>query len=92
MGIDYKASIFVGLPRDEITNDQLIEDEKLEVCPPYYDGEGDDGAICGFPVQESPTYGSVELRANGPRIDELKGKFYDLTGQCARVYLSTKGW
>ena len=92
MGVDYQASIFVGLPRKEITNDQLVEDGTLEICAPYFDGDADDGAICGFPVQESPTYGAVELRNNGNKIDELKAKFFDLTGQCPRVWLSTKGW
>ena len=92
MGVDYQASIFVGLPRKEITNEQLIEDEKLEVCPPYYDGDSDENAICGFPVQESPTYGAVELKIDRNVIDELKAKFWDITGQDARVWLSTKGW
>lgn len=92
MGIDYKASIFVGLPRKEITNNQLIENEELEVCPPYYDGDSDENAICGFSYLESPTYGAVELKIDRNVVDELKAKFFDLTGQNARVWLSTKGW
>lgn len=92
MGIDYKASIFVGLPRGEITNQQLLEGDELEVCPPYYNGDDDTDAICGFPVQESPIYGFVELKIDRNVIDELKAKFNDLTGQVARVWLSTKGW
>lgn len=96
MGIDYRASIMVGLPRKEITNDELIdeliEDEKLEVCASYFDGDSDDDAICGFSYLESKRYVAVELKIDRNEIEELKAKFWDLTGQDARVYLSPRGY
>ena len=92
MGIDYKAAVFVGLPRSDVDDQELIENEELEVCPPYYDGNSDDGAIAGFAYSTTPTYSARELKWDHAEIDKLKAKFKKLTGQEAKVYLSPYGF
>ncbi len=92
MGIDYRAAIFVGLPRGEIENKDLIDAEILEVCPPYYDGDSDESAIAGFPFKTSERYSAVEFEWNRTQIDALKSKFKEETGQEAKVYLSPYGY
>lgn len=92
MGVEYSGQIIVGLPRSQITNGELFENDELEICPPYYDGAGDPHAIVGFTYLDSGDYSSTELVWNQAKIDALKQKFTDLTGQVAKVYLSTHGW
>lgn len=92
MGIEYEAAIMVGLPRGEIHNQELIYDDELEVCSPCYDGGSDDGAVAGFFYEQSGTYSASLLEWDQQKIDELKTKFKDLTGQEAKVWLSPYGW
>lgn len=88
MGIDSSAAIFVGLPQSEIENTDLVAEETLEVCPPHYDGDGEDYAIAGFQYLGTSPYDSKELVWDQAKIDTLKAEFKELTGQDAKVYLS----
>ena len=92
MGVEYSGQIIVGLPRSQITNRELFENEELEICPPHYDGNSEPYAIAGFTYLDSGDYSSTELVWDQAEIDALKQKFTDLTGQVANVYLSTHGW
>lgn len=95
MGIDYKASVFVGLPRADIytaDKQELLEDEQLEVCPPCYGGGGEDYAICGFELARSETYGAREFTYDSERCEKLKAQFKELTGLDAKVWLSPYGY
>lgn len=92
MGVEYSAQIIVGLPRSEITDRELIDNADLEVCSPYYDGSGASYAIAGFEYLDSGDYDNTELVWDPEKIEQLKQKFYKLTGQHAKVYLSTHGW
>ena len=92
MGQSYAAKIVVGLPRGEINNQDLINEDEIEVCSPYYDGGGDKDAIAGLTYQETDTYSSAELKYDLGKINDLKEQFFELTGQKARVYLSTYGY
>ena len=95
MSIDYSAAIFVGLPRSEFDAEllaDLLAADELEVCPPSYDGGGgDDHAIAGFSVKESPDYAAVEFTWDAPAVARLKAEFKELTGLDARVWLSPCG-
>jgi len=95
MGIDYEAAIMVGLPRGDIECEDiadLIYEEELEVCPPYYDGSDDDGAIVGLTYKVSGTYQASEFKWDQTLVDALKTEFKKLTGQDAKVWLSPLGW
>jgi hypothetical protein len=82
----------VGLPRGEVTHQDLIEDEELDVCSPYYDGDGEDDAIAGFTYESSGDFCATEINIDLDVIEALKCKFKRITGQDARVYLSPRGW
>lgn len=88
MSVNYSAQIIVGLPRGEIGNQQLIHDDDLEVCPPGYDCGGDDDAIAGFSYVDSGDYSACEFVWNEDEIIALKQKFFETTGQYAKVYIS----
>jgi len=95
MGIDYRAAIFVGLPRGEIKNEkigEMIEGGEIEICPPYYDGTGDNGAIAGFEYAGSRTYEATELQWDPEQVAKLKADFFEKFGQEAKVYLSPYGY
>lgn len=92
MGVEYSGQIIVGLPRSAITNQDLIHDDELEVCSPHYDGAGEPYAIAGFRYLDSGDYSNTELVWDANKIEQLKQKFHKLTGQDAKVYLSTHGW
>lgn len=92
MGIDYRAAVFVGLPRCEIEDQELIENGDLDVCPPYYDGNSADHAIAGLEYSGSETYGASEFAWDQAKVDELKAEFKKLTGKDAKVYLSPYGY
>ena len=95
MGIDYKAAVFVGLPREEFDQEQLsgwLDEGDLEVCPPYYDGNSEDYAICGFSFKISRTYGPSELVWDQDALEKLKGDFNKLTRLDAKVWLSPLGY
>jgi hypothetical protein len=88
MGVDTRAAVFVGLPRKEIENQELIDNDELEVCPPHYDGGGDDDAIAGFELAGCDCYSASEFVWDQSKCDELKAEFKSLTGQDAKVWLS----
>lgn len=95
MSIDYEAAIMVGLPRGDIEYEDLadlIDEEELEVCPPYYDGGDDDNAIVGLTYKISKTYQASEFEWNQQAINEMKAEFKKLTGQDAKIWLSPWGW
>ncbi len=97
MGIDYNAAIMVGLERGSITMDEdvlegLIDEEELEDCPPYYDGNGDDGTIVGFIYKMSGTYEASEFAWDETEVDQLKKQFKKVTGQDAKIWISPMGW
>lgn len=94
MSIAYSAAIFVGLPRGEFdaeTLGDLLDADELEVCPPSYDGGGDDHAIVGFSLKESQDYAAVEFTWDAEAVEDLKVQFKELTGLEARVWLSPYG-
>lgn len=91
MSVEYAAKIVVGLPRGEITNKELIDDDEIEVCSPYYDGGGSKDAIAGLTYQESDDFSPTELKYDPVKIEKLKDQFFELTGQKAKVYLSPYG-
>lgn len=99
MGIDYEAAIMVGLPREEMEDivenleDLIFGDEsEVEVCAPYYDGEGDDKAIIGFAYKISDTYRASEIEWNDKDVNLLKAKFKEEFGKEAKIWLSPMGW
>lgn len=92
MGMSIFAAVWVGLPRQNIEKQELLEDESLEVCPPHYDGNGADDAIAGFELLRSPNYLAREFSFDQSRCDELKKKFKEITGQDAKVWLSPCVW
>lgn len=95
MGIYYSAVVIIGLPRCDIDYDKLIsllDEDKLSVCPPYYDGNSDDNAIVGLFYKESPDFAPLELAWDHEAINKLKDEFFSLTGQHGRVYISPQGF
>lgn len=99
MGIDYRAAVMVGLRRRDLTMDadrlvELIDEGALEVCSPYYDGNHDGDAVVGFFCAVSPDYASVEFDLDDARTQALEqyAAFLKLTGQEAKLWLSTHGY
>lgn len=86
MGIDTSSAIFVGLPRDEIENQELIENEDVEQCSPYYDGY--EASLAGFFYLNSGDYSASEININLQHIEDLKAQFKEVTGQDAKVWLT----
>ena len=92
MGIFYSAVIIVGLPQCEILNQDLIDADEIHVCPPFFDGGGEDHAIAGWTYIDSGDFRAEEINIDLDVIEALKYKFKKLTGQDAKVYLSPRGW
>jgi hypothetical protein len=92
MGMSIFAAVWVGLPRQDIENQELLEDESLESCPPHYDGNSADDAIAGFELLRSPSHLGCELSFDQSKVEELKVQFKELTGQDAKVWLSPCVW
>jgi hypothetical protein len=91
MGVDTRAAIFVGLPRNEIKHDDLqdwIDAGEISVCPPYYDGYGADHAIVGWELAGCECYAPSEFLYDAAASQTLKERFKELTGQDAKVWLS----
>lgn len=90
MGIEYKAAIMVGLPREAFMDlDQLeewLDNEDLEVCAPYYD------AIVGLHYRTSADYAAIELVWDQGLIDRKLAEFKELTGMDGKVWLSPLGY
>jgi hypothetical protein len=96
MSVDYEAVVMVGLQRkdfeDEDKLEEMLDDDILQPCPPYYDGVGDDKEVIGFVYEATETYSSSKLEWDPTKIEKLKNKFKKLTGLDASVWLSTRGW
>lgn len=92
MGIYYSAQVIVGLPRCEIQKEELIEDEELTVCPPYYDGNDADHAIAGLEYLATRDHQAAEIDWDQEKINQLKAEFKELTGQDAKVFISPCGY
>lgn len=92
MGISTKASIFVGLPREDFEDDEQLQEwldnGDLDCCSPYFDGCGDDSAICGIEVVKSEYSGAAEFVWDQPKCDKARSEFKELTGLDAKVWLS----
>jgi hypothetical protein len=88
MSIQYSAKIMVGLPRDEIENEDVIDD--LVQAAPYYDG-GDE-AIVGICVVNSGCYQAKEFTLDQATIDAAKANFKEQTGQDGKLYLTPNGY
>jgi hypothetical protein len=94
MGRSVMAAVFVGLPREELSEEQLemVDDGTLECCSPFYDGGSDDGAIVGFALASTERYTPQEFAFDAQKAEELKAEFKKLTGLDARVWLSPLAW
>lgn len=96
MGVDYRAAVWVGLPRCEIedwdTVEELLDAEELSVCPPYYDGGGATMAIVGLEYDSSCDYSATQFDWDDAVVAGLKAQFKELTGQDAKVWLSPYGY
>lgn len=95
MGVNYQAVIMVGLPRKDIgleELDDLIDEDLLECCAPYYDGGDESYAIVGFCYKKSGSYYPSELDWDQENLDKLKADFKKVTGQEAKVFISPRGW
>ena len=90
MGIEYSASIIVGLHRDALENSDDETIESLDMCPPYYDGS--DQAIVGVTVFASGDYSASEFTWDQAKVDAAFVKFKEITGQDGRLYLTPCGW
>lgn len=88
MGIEYSAALIVGLHRDEIEDEDLIE--SLDQAAPYYDG-GDE-AIVGVYVERTGDYQAKEITLDQAKVDAAKAKFRELTGQDGKLYLTPRGY
>lgn len=97
MGVSYSAAIVVGLPRRDLSNldnlkEILYDDESLEVCAPYYDGDSDDSAIVGVLIYKSPNYAPKEIDLNSNVIAEAQATFKEITGLDAKIWISPRGY
>lgn len=96
MGIDYQASLVVGLPSDDLNIERgedgnYDEDELLNLVPPYYDA---DEGIIGIEIITTRAYSYKEVDVDKliSDIAEAKETFLKLTGVVGKLYLSPKGW
>ena len=91
MGIHTSAVIAAGLPFGEFTDedrrDELIEVGELEVISPYYDADLEN-CIIGVTVASTGRYKPAELELDLIEVMNLKGEFFKLTGESAKLYLS----
>lgn len=95
MGISYSACLVVGVQRGMIENydklEQLIDDYKIEVFAPSYDGGSDDDAVVGLPYIITESYSSSPVAWDMAKIDSLKAEFLELVGQEAQIWLTPNG-
>jgi len=95
MKVDYQAAIMVGLHRMDFKNvdvDELVEDEELQMCAPYHEGRNDPLAVIGFFYATSGTDKPNPFQWNQGEIDRLKETFKEITGQDAKIWISTLTW
>jgi hypothetical protein len=101
MGIDYRAAVVVGLPREQVESNGKFDDERddfqdwaeehgMEFVAPYYDGYDD--ALVGYVYRISPDYGRSIVRWAPDEVEELKATFREVVGKDAEVYLSVLGY
>ena len=91
MGISTYAAIYVGLPRNQLSDLDEFEDwmdnEDIHSCPPQYDGNDLNYAIHGIEVASAGT--PCELPEDLlQRIVQATADFKKLTGLDGKVYLS----
>jgi hypothetical protein len=91
MGIEYSAVLIVGLPRGDIEDQEVIDDE-LEAVAARYDGDGEDDAIAGIVIVDSGDYQAKEITFDQAKVDAAKEKFRKLTGQEGKLYLTPCGY
>lgn len=84
------AVIVVGLPRRDLININIIDEDIMESFPAYYDGNYDPRAIIGIEYERTARYSSMELHWDENYVDSLKNQFFTLSGQEAKIYLSTE--
>jgi hypothetical protein len=87
MGMSYSAALIVGLHRDQIEDEDVIDE--LDMAAPYYDG-GDE-AIVGLFVERTGDYQAKEITLDQAKVDAAKAKFRDLTGLDGKLYLTPRG-
>jgi hypothetical protein len=83
------AVIIIGLPRRDIINIEILEEDMMESFPAYYDGTYDPTAIIGIEYERTARYSSMELNWDDNYVNSLKNQFFTLSGQEAKIYLST---
>jgi len=91
MGIVVTAAIIVGLPRKDFTEEELdgfLDTGQLSVCPPYYNGDGDEEAIVGLYYEKSDRYTATALDWNEADVNVLCEKFKELTDKEPEIFLS----
>lgn len=84
------AIIVVGLPRCDINNIDIIDTDILSIFPHCVNGEYKPTALVGlqYIIAESST--SVAFEWDGFEVNQLRHQFYTITGQDAKIWLSTK--
>lgn len=75
MSIEYRAMIIVGLPCEDIDNQDLLDDGVDQ-----YDD------LAGFVYMKADGY--RELNIDDAEIARLKRDFFEVTGQEAKVFLN----
>ena len=95
MSVSYRASVIVGLPYGEFTDsalaDLLIDKGRLAANPVYYDACSDE-CVIGLEFAQTDDYSYTEFAYDQDEIELLQEKFFQLTGQFARVFLTTYGY
>ena len=90
MSVCYSAAIIVGLPENEFTCDIELLEEWLDLDRLVRHGA--DGVVIGIELIQSGSYSYNEFIYGQDKIDALKEKFFQITGQFARVFLVTCGY
>lgn len=98
MGVEYRAAIVVGLPKEELEDlldeyDDPSGDSGLEHFPPYYDADYSEG-VWGISVVETPDYTEREIDTGefGVKLRAAQHKFHALTGKAGKLYVTPVGW
>lgn len=100
MGIEYRAAIVVGLPKNEFGDftdtidwQEDLDDIGLQHFPPYFDASLTSGVI-GVEVLHSPDYYAQEIDPGkfGVDLRDAQHKFHAITGLAGKLYLTPVGW
>ena len=92
MTIQYRAVIFVGLPKKILleSDKQILDKNILNSNPPCDNGLGIDKSICGYELCGSFEYLPDEFVFDKDKCDALKERFYRATELDAKVYIFPK--